>query len=581
VKPESELRAGTRFYPSIFIGVGGVGTTIVEDIYRRLHSVYEGQSRALNTFQFLAIDTRMLGQQEAVMPVDHYRSFGGFDGREWVRIRWPQDKFFRTWWWQNPETGQPYRSKFNDRGAGARRIDGRLCLLANMATGARIDEAIKDACDRATDVIKSLSVSSPSISVYICNSLSGGTGSGIFIDLAFLLRDRLARYRTKIYGFLLTPDVVDLFANDLQKERRVANAYAALTELSFWQSQQRGAPYRWAVAGREVINEYDRPFDLVHIIDTGNKENKKINNFKVIREAVTDMIYYLAIGQASEEIQSPLDNLPFDEGQECFKNPFTGELRARTFGSGAVASIRFPIERLSGYMAGKFLVEAARRMKPETRVLEAEAVDLLKSFESSLGPEVLKGLVKERLSRAEVRAKTLEEQLRRRRRDALVSSAKRLQDEFVRDLRHDRRQFDEGRYAEVLRIANQRLDSFILDEGHGLLSGSAPRQVALAHHAGTRRQGPPDRPLARPAVPARWRRSPRPGRYGDEARPAAGRVPPGPGRALHDRDRQPALPRPSRTDGTPAQGPHLRAERGPAPGGDRGQPGRGAGLPAP
>jgi len=470
-----------RFYPSIFIGVGGAGTTVVEKVYRRLHDTYR-DPRVLRTFQFLAVDTRMRAQQKSVMPRSCYRTFGGFDGREWVRTLWPKDEFFRRWWWRMPEAGRPYGSKINDKGAGARRIDGRLCLLANMAGGAKIDEAIRKACDAATDILESMSVPSPCVSIYICNSLSGGTGSGMFIDLAFLLRERLADYKARIYGFFLAPAVVDLWANDLQRERRTANAYAALSELDFWQNQQRPkAPYHWRVAGRDVILDHERPFDLVHLIDTSNRENKKVNDYQTIINAVADMIFYLAIGQASEDIQGPLDNLQFDEGQETFTNRFSGERRARTYGSGAVATLRFPVQRFSRYAASKLVEAALPRVYPEPPghgEVVARAEGLAEDLKGRLGLDYVKALIEDRLPPVPsglgglAGKKSADD-----RRDWVSRQVNRL----ARDLEEAGRDLEGARLYSVRRTLEERLHEVICPDGsRGLLAQPEPDRLAVA-----------------------------------------------------------------------------------------------------
>jgi len=480
-----------RFYPSIFVGLGGAGTTVVEAVYKRLKDTYDPddprrpeeaqyRSQVLRTFQFLAVDTRMRGQQKSGLPSNCYRTFGGFDGREWVRTLWHQDEFFRRWWWWMPGVGRPYGSKINDKGAGARRIDGRLCLLANMAGGAKIDEAIRRACDEATDILKSMSVPSPSVSVYICSSLSGGTGSGMFIDLAFLLRDRLAGYKTKIYAFLLTPAVVDLYANDLQRERRTANAYAALAELDFWQNQQRAdAPYRWRVGGRDIICDHERPFDLVHLIDVGNRENKKINDYRTVINAVADMIFYLAVSQASEDIQGPLDNLQFDEGQETYLNRFTGERKPRTYGSGAVATLRFPIGRFSRYLAARLIASARGGLRPDAREIGVEVTDTVNRLRSQVGPETAEQLLKQNMSPAQSTKNIQQERSPERARQIAVSRIQKIDE----GLERDKRLLESRGYEQVLTQLRTRLEEFVHSGDRGLLAGSEPRRLAVALEA--------------------------------------------------------------------------------------------------
>src|SRR5262249_22920143 len=65
--------------------------------------------------------------------------------------------------------------------------------------------------------------------VYIVTSLAGGTGSGMFVDLAYLARHLLGKmgHVPHVIGVLLVPPV-----EEGAKTAGLANTYAALTELN-------------------------------------------------------------------------------------------------------------------------------------------------------------------------------------------------------------------------------------------------------------------------------------------------------------------------------------------------------------
>jgi Tubulin like len=73
------------------------------------------------------------------------------------------------------------------------------------------------------------------VNVFIISSVAGGTGSGIFLDTAFLLRDIASgaggqNFKPDITGLLF---LSSLFTSD-SRDRRFANAYAALKELEYY-----------------------------------------------------------------------------------------------------------------------------------------------------------------------------------------------------------------------------------------------------------------------------------------------------------------------------------------------------------
>src|SRR5205814_3483673 len=70
--------------------------------------------------------------------------------------------------------------------------------------------------------------------VYVVAGLGGGTGSGTFLDLAYLARQRLARLgyeAPQVIGLLLLPPVD---RSTPAAAQATGNAFAALTELAHY-----------------------------------------------------------------------------------------------------------------------------------------------------------------------------------------------------------------------------------------------------------------------------------------------------------------------------------------------------------
>lgn len=116
-------------------------------------------------------------------------------------------------------------SKVKEGGAQQLRPLGRLGLFLNserVYSALKAHLAVAEAQNRGSE---------GPVEVYIVASLAGGTGSGIFWDLAFMTR-RLSR-TAEIRGIFLMPSV---FSAAQAQNNAELNTFAALTELTNWKN---------------------------------------------------------------------------------------------------------------------------------------------------------------------------------------------------------------------------------------------------------------------------------------------------------------------------------------------------------
>ena len=107
-------------------------------------------------------------------------------------------------------------------GAGQMRLLGRLAFFSGL-------QDIYQELGRAKDILsEATGPDSRNLRISIFCSLAGGTGSGMFMDLAILLRKKLFE-DALISGYFLLPEI---FSNLSQADRIWANSYAALRELA-------------------------------------------------------------------------------------------------------------------------------------------------------------------------------------------------------------------------------------------------------------------------------------------------------------------------------------------------------------
>lgn len=241
-------------------------------------------------------------------------------------------------------------------GASGVRQGGRLLLFTkiNQVVDA-IQKKVKE-LQKGTD---------RKIYIFILTGLSGGTGSGCFLDIAYITRAILDLEaggsgidRSNIMGYLFTPDV-NLANPSLSihtQEYIKKNGYAALKELDYWMNiEERGEHFKQDYGTRLSVDTQVPPFDLCHLISATDTEGKTIHNaydycMNVTAENITNFM-------ASEDKRSGEEFAIHDYISNIETN--IKQMREATLPAnykyniiGASASM-LPIEEMTTYMAFK------------------------------------------------------------------------------------------------------------------------------------------------------------------------------------------------------------------------------------
>jgi len=158
------------------------------------------------------------------------------------------------------------------KGASGNRQAGRLLLF----------EKINTAIDAIDNKLRSLRLDRENkLLVFILSGLSGGTGGGMFLDIAYIVRGLMEREygskgidKVEIGGYLFTPDV-NLSGNNLNihtEEYIQRNGYAALKELDYWMNleERQGERFHQKYGTRLEVNSGLAPFNLCHLVSASN-----------------------------------------------------------------------------------------------------------------------------------------------------------------------------------------------------------------------------------------------------------------------------------------------------------------------
>jgi len=158
------------------------------------------------------------------------------------------------------------------KGASGNRQAGRLLLF----------EKINTTIDAIENKIRTLRGDQENkLLVFILSGLSGGTGGGMFLDIAYIIRGLMEREygskgvdKVEIGGYLFTPDV-NLSGNNLNihtEEYIQRNGYAALKELDYWMNleERQGERFCQKYGTRLEVASPLAPFNLCHLVSASN-----------------------------------------------------------------------------------------------------------------------------------------------------------------------------------------------------------------------------------------------------------------------------------------------------------------------
>jgi hypothetical protein len=324
------------YRPTLIIGIGGTGQRVVPRLKTRLRGFFEEDQQRV--FQCLVLDTDTQEPAEAdELSPGEFVYLGNIDGNGIVDHLAIHD-YIRPWW------PQGYRPGFISKGAKAVRCVGRLALFHY------IDEIIvrlQDAISQAIDVNASMGLQSRSAKVYVVASLCGGTGSGMFLDMAYIARDLFMQRVpvTYVTGLLVMPDAFEpLFTSLSTTNRARANTYAACKTLDH-HMYHRDFPMRYSDTYAISLPSGQRPFDICYLLGSTNENHQNVGNISDLGEMMAEEIFLEIASPLGGKEASQLDNI--DE----VNNISLGKPMA--YSSFAVGSLAYPVSEITTWCAAR------------------------------------------------------------------------------------------------------------------------------------------------------------------------------------------------------------------------------------
>jgi serine/threonine protein kinase len=231
-----EVTGEGQLVPALIVGIGEMGLAALKQFRREIREHF-GSLEALPHLRSLYVDTDPDGLANATNPGDGL----ALSRREVLVAR-----LNRASYYLNPRQGKSKTEKWFDTAmlyrmhrnqvTGGVRALGRLAFFDNYKSiVSRLEGELEACTDPEALTVASqktgLILRSNQPRIYVITSLAGGTGSGMFVDLAYVIRDQLRKM-----GYT-HPDVTGLFVLPRAEPNQaraisLGNAYAALTELN-------------------------------------------------------------------------------------------------------------------------------------------------------------------------------------------------------------------------------------------------------------------------------------------------------------------------------------------------------------
>jgi hypothetical protein len=300
------MSAQAEFRMTLLIGLGGAGQEILLRTKRLFLDTYGAVPPCV---KMLSLDTD--GAMKKLISAEGDNEYS-LTAEEFLHLKVDDPAgFLRT----SADAQQWHADKAPvgaiNAGAGAVRQTGRLAFFFHInEIRNRLDElftalSYNGLFNQMEEARFKLADDDPD--VYVCGSIAGGTGSGIFLDMGILLRH--LRPNALVHGLFLSfwPYRGKPFAHRVK-----GNAYAALTELDNLQSIMYGdetfQPYHIKYAGDCEITVQRAPYDIFHIIDGRDEFGSNKGSVEEICENLADAVF-LSLSRMAYPTHSAVDNL--------------------------------------------------------------------------------------------------------------------------------------------------------------------------------------------------------------------------------------------------------------------------------
>ena len=244
-------------------------------------------------------------------------------------------------------------------GAGGIRQAGRLLLTINST---RVISLLTEKINRLTVNRKSNDL----LYVFILAGCAGGTGSGVFIDVPYIVRKIAEQkgFETENIGMVFLPDVTlsESMIDGSAALNIKANGFAALKELDYLMNIERnGDTFEQTFADLEIKSN-EPPYDLCHLVSAKDEHGKLVPAAKnyCMNVAAETIINFIASEEVTDgqsyTISSYLSNI--ENNKSAFLMTHSQKQPVNyIYNTVGASSASLPVEYLLNYLTSKMLAE--------------------------------------------------------------------------------------------------------------------------------------------------------------------------------------------------------------------------------
>ena len=340
---------------SILIGLGGTGVDCIREIKTQVYSRIEpdgGEDATVARYRhirFLGVDADNANCAQDENPEDKKtaetlslsedEAFTLAGSRVNLKAVKKARDVYTPYAWVSDKIEQ---TELYGAGAGGVRQVGRFLLMTRAADFmTNLRNMISDA---------KVGLENPKVVVHIFSGMGGGTGSGTFLDVCYMVREIIKNEKEKFMcGYFFLPDVnVAHVRSNRVKDYIPLNGYAAMQELDYCMNLEKNhGKFRQEYTDGKLIDWDRAPVDYCHLISAQDNNGivrqdaynyamkvtseyaleflKKSNLSAIVHKSFGFNIKYLTIGASSavvplKEINTYLATRFFDGFSEVGKD---------------------------------------------------------------------------------------------------------------------------------------------------------------------------------------------------------------------------------------------------------------------
>lgn len=331
--------------PRVFvIGLGSTGCDICDGVIERIEEMYDNGLQDTPWIQLFGIETESEDSSKPLARLGkYYRANVGAQQIQFAKIQpeslnasndftvWSKREVIENW-----QEGE---------GSGNQRMIGRATLL-HPDHLPRITAIISEQVQGLLQLQPQFTLNgvqrrlTHNVTVFVCGSLVGGTGSGGLIDLGFILKNL-----GPLMGQIQVVGVLGVPGSSLGNNHLKANAYQALAELSHYyfpgtRYHQRVPLELYFTGGELKPGNGSRPFDSVFLVQPreGFQENQ-------VQTMVNSVVEYIVASGTTESLAAVGAKL-INPGT-VYAGVLDKNGRPQNFSSFGVSVLEYPVERIA------------------------------------------------------------------------------------------------------------------------------------------------------------------------------------------------------------------------------------------